>query len=237
MAIAAVQGSWNKATKAVLMTNMRNQLGLDEAAGSAMEKVMMNAVGKMAESLMGEGSMSHVLFGKSLVLPAHERGLIVLGNIFGVLGSEDAHDWETTALLVENARQGENFEKTILNLKKGFERFNTGILGMMRSFAFPGDEINDESSGEGVISHLQELYGGSSEALFMKKQTLEEKLVMDLEKRLGSLSAFEIQKKIECLDMATDDKMISESLKNAKEIIKEILKRRSEDIKKLLETI
>lgn len=237
IAIAAVQGSWNPETKAVVSASMRDQLGLNDQGLNALEKTLMIAVGKMVENLMGEGSMSHVLFGKSIVLSIRDRSLIVLGNMLDVLGSDEAHDWEKAALLTESIKAGTSFEKTVSSLKKGFEKFNTGIMGMLARFAAPGEELDEESDGSSVIRHLEGIYGGSDETLFAKKNSLEEKLMGDIEKRIGSMTAFEIQDKIKSLEIDTDDDMILEPLKMAKEIIKESLKKRSREIETLIETI
>lgn len=79
--------------------------------------------------------------------------------------------------------------------------------------------------------------GGSDETLFAKKKSLDEKLMGDIEKRIGSMTAFEIQEKIKSLEIDTDDDMILEPLKIAKEMIKESLKKRSREIETLIETI
>ncbi len=237
MAIAAVQGSWNKGTRQVLLSNVREQVGLFPENGSIVETAILGVVEKLTESLIGEGSMASVLFKKSIMLPAHDRGLILAGHIFGILGSEAAHDWETATLLNQSMVSGVSFETTIQNLKKGFEKFNSGILGLLAKFSDHADKSDDEANGEGIINHLRGIYGGSREGLVQNKINLEKVILEDLDKKLGSKSAADLQLVLDRLNMSTDDAVLRESVESAKKIIKDSLKRKSESLNSLLETI
>ncbi len=237
VAIAAVQGSWNKETKQVLLSNTREQMGLFPEDGSVIEAAILGAVGRMTESLMGEGSMASVLLKKSIMLPVRDRGLIVAGHIFGILGSEAAHDWETASLLNQSISLGVSFETTVQNLKKGFEKFNSGILGLLKKFSDEGVEADDEANGEGIIKHLRDIYGGSREGLVLNKNNFEKVILEDLDKKMGSKSTADLQLILERLNLTTDDVVLKESVESAKEIIKDSLKRKSEGLNSLLETI
>ncbi len=221
LALARVQGHWNKKSKELLIQNSKTDDMTDDDMTVA-EQAIIGLVRFAVRRLVGDESVAFMILGRSVALSERERGLIVLSETVLSGATSSYREWQISSILAEAITHGgTSFDGIVKNLDKRFSGFLSSVIHL------PDVESSDEVKGKNgeIIEDLKDLYGGSSIMLLQKQQELEDGIVGDLTRRVGGMSVEKLNDIISGLKGGErgEDVMVSSSMVSAKNILIEIL--------------
>ncbi len=239
LALARVQGAWNKKSKRLLVGVLAEASGLGGQKSSSLENALISLATNAVSVFIGEGSIADTLLGHSVILPEEDRGVITLMALAEESRIKEGADGKGLSLFAAHSAIGITLENTLEKFNGKMEKFGGVLGGALKKIEPESPEVKStERKMQEALAYFKMITGGSDENVLKNKNSLQERILVALGRQLGALNperllvlSSELNKKFD------GDPILTSSFGAARRLLRSILERRVSDLNGVLEKI